>query len=74
MGFPHSHPHFGHPALSGLPPPHPVYTYGPPVPGIPGVLPPSHPPILPPGKKNICIIILSLIILDHIFHQRILIL
>ena len=51
MGFPHSHPHFGHPALSGLPPPHPVYTYGPPVPGIPGVLPPSHPPILPPGKK-----------------------
>ena len=50
MGFPHSHPHMGHPALSGLHPHHPAYPYGPPMPGIPGIPPPSHPAILPPGK------------------------
>ena len=49
MGFPHSHPHMGHPALSGLHPHHPAYPYGPPMPGIPGIPPPSHPAILPPG-------------------------
>ena len=50
MGFPHSHPHMGHPALSGLHPHHPAYPYGPPMPGIPGMPPPSHPAILPPGN------------------------
>ena len=51
MGFPHGHPHMGHPALSGLHPHHPAYPYGPPMPGIPGIPPPSHPAILPPGKS-----------------------
>ena len=51
MGFPHSHPHVGHPALSGLHPHHPAYPYSHPVPGIPGMLPPSHPGILPPGTN-----------------------
>ena len=49
MGFPHSHPHMGHPALSGMHPHHPAYPYGPPLPGIPGMPHPSHPAILPPG-------------------------
>lgn len=57
MGFPHSHPHMGHPALSGLHPHHPAYPYGPPMPGIPGIPPPSHPAILPPGISFFAIII-----------------
>ena len=61
MGFPHSHPHMGHPALSGLHPHHPAYPYGPPMPGIPGMPPPSHPAILPPGNSS------HAIILSHFF-------
>ena len=50
MGFPHSHQHMGHPALSELHPHHPAYPYGPPMSGLPGMHPPSHHVMLPPGK------------------------